>query len=133
MPARSSQGFANAQTSSGPALKRFRKPVIGFDELCDKDAVEELALPLTENRGGFDPLCAPANKVFTTEGDCADFMREVVGILYRVGAVGVKPTAGDRYYYSHIDQPVMEMADINHGSRVRVHSMLHRSLGMEGR
>jgi hypothetical protein len=114
-------------------LKTLQGPTFQFPDLCLQQAVEELALPMTENRIDFDPLHEPANRVFSGDMSREAFMREVVGILYRVGAVGVKPNPTERFYYSHTDQPVMDMATLGEESRIRIHPMLHRSMGIEPR
>src|SRR4051794_26167950 len=72
-------------------LKVLRSPAFNFTDLCDQQAVQELALPLTENRIDFDPMHEVANRLFAGDATPEDFMRDVIGILYRVGAVGVKP------------------------------------------
>jgi hypothetical protein len=66
----------------------------------------ELVLQIAEKRVDFDPLYPYAQRVCQVQMTPEDFMREVVDILYRVGAVGLKPSPQDRYYYSHRDQPI---------------------------
>jgi hypothetical protein len=114
-------------------LKSLQTPIIAFDDLCRPSDVDELALPLTENRVDLDPLYMHATRLFAREIGPDEFMREVISILYRVGAVGVKPSPGDGYYYSHRDEPVMSMAGISGESRIRIHPMLHRSMGIDPR
>jgi hypothetical protein len=114
-------------------LKQFRSANINFEEMCDKDKVEELALPISDKKIDYDPLYEEANKVFEAHADHTKFMREVISILYRVGAIAVKPHPGERFYWSHIDQPIYDVGELNKESRIRVHPMLHRSLGIEGR
>jgi hypothetical protein len=132
------QAIENEWRSAFPSLprlleyvKNLRKPTFDFQELCGKQAVEEFALPLVEKKVDFDPLHETSNKLLN--GDCSpeEFIKQAVGILYRVGAVGLKPNPQERFYYSHIDQPIMEMAAIGPASRVRIHPMLHRAMGIE--
>ena len=106
--------------SAFPSLPRLldylkgiqRGAVLRFSDLCAKDSMTELVLQIAEKRVDFDPLYPYAQRVCQCQMTPEDFMREVVDILYRVGAVGLKPSPQDRYYYSHIDQPVMEMSGI---------------------
>jgi hypothetical protein len=114
-------------------LGSFRTQIIDFPRLCAKEAVEELALPMAEKRVDFDPLCESAQKLFTGGITPEDFMRSVVGILYRVGAVGLKPGSGEQYLYSHNDEPVINTIVIGEASRVRIHPMLHMAMGIDSR
>lgn len=132
------QAIENEWRSSFPSLpklleyvKTMKKTTFDFQQLCSDDAVQVVALPLIENKIDFDPLHEPSNKLFNGECSSEDFAREAVGILYRVGAVGLKPNPQERFYYSHIDQPIMDMVAIGPESRVRIHPMLHRALGIE--
>lgn len=111
-----------------PQIATFPFPVI-----CTPQSVDELALPLTENRIDFEPLHDLAIKLFARDITSEDFMREVISILYRVGAVAVKPNSHERFYYSHLDPPVMDMALLGEESHIRIHPMLHKSLGIEPR
>ena len=125
--------------SAFPSLPRLldylkgiqRGAVLKFSDLCAKDSMTELVLQIAEKRVDFDPLYLYAQRVCQCQMTLEHFMREVVDILYRVGAVGLKPSPQDRYYYSYIDQPVMEMSGIRIDSRVKIHQMLHRAMGIE--
>ena len=114
-------------------LTQFRKVNIDFGEMCTKDKVEELALPMTEKRVDYDPLFDQATKLFSKDGDHTEFMRVALSILYRVGAVGIKPHSDERIFYSHVDQPVYDTIALSQDARIRIHPMLHRALGIEGR
>jgi hypothetical protein len=111
-------------------LKSFRVPNIDFARFCLREGIEELALPLTEDRVDLDPLHGLANDLFSGNMNSDDFAREVICVLYRVGAIGLKPNPRDRFYYSHMDQPVMDVTGVEDESRIRIHPMLHRSLGI---
>lgn len=114
-------------------LKQFRKTVVTFDEFCNKELIEDLALPMTEKRFDYDPLFEQAQALFTATGDPCVFARSALNILYRVGAVGLKPHPGDRFYYSHRDEPVFNTDSLAAGARIQIHAMLHRTLGLEGK
>ena len=113
-------------------IASVKKTSISFLELCDRDAVESLAYSIcTEARIDFDPLYPIGNRVFNERGSHHErFMKEVVSVLYRVGAVGVKLKSGERNVYSHMDLPVLATEEISQQTQVRIHPMLHRSLGI---
>lgn len=113
-------------------VKSNRKAIISFRELCEKDAVEGLAYSIcTETKSSFDPLCPLGQKVFNEgDGHLADFVKEVISVLYRVGAIGVKLRSSTRYTYSHIDVPVLATDEITNETQIRIHPMLQRSLGI---
>ncbi|WP_279356187.1 P-loop ATPase, Sll1717 family [Methylobacterium indicum] len=114
-------------------LQSFKSVTIEFKDLCEKDPVMELALPFTEKRWNYDPIYEEATKLYSVGGDPIDFMKEALGILYRVGAIGIKPAPGERYYFSHRDDPVYNTAVLDVKARITIHMMLHRALGIEGR
>lgn len=93
---------------------------IEFKDLCEKDPVMELALPFTENRWNCDPIYEEATKIYSVGGDPIDFMKEALGILYRVGAIGIKPAPGERYYFSHRDDPVYNTAALDVKARITI-------------
>jgi len=106
--------------------------ILKFWDLCAKASVDDLVLQIAaEKRVDFDPLYPYAQRYCEGQMTPENFMREVVDILYRVGAVGLKPSAQDQYCYSHRDQPVMEMSRIRIDSGVRIHPTLHRAMGIE--
>ena len=57
--------------------------------------------------------------------------RERIALVYRVGAVGLKPGSGEQYLYSHNDEPVINTIVIGEASRVRIHPMLHMAMGID--
>ena len=62
--------------------------------------------------------------------DYLRFVKEACAILYRVGAIGIKMQAGERYYYSHTDTPLVHPVTIPDDARIRIHPMLHRALNV---
>jgi hypothetical protein len=58
---------------------------------------------------------------------------EVISVLYRTGAVGVKLSAQDRYIYSHLDQPLISPETLSVESKVRLHPMLHAAYNLQER
>jgi hypothetical protein len=122
--------------SAFPSLNKIlnfvaaRKAVAcGFSDLCNNDRLDELALAIcSAGKIDFDPVYNAAQSYFDSERNEAcqlEFVREVVGILYRVGAVGIKLQANERFIYSHSDQPIIGLALMTVESRMRIHPMLH--------
>ena len=101
------------------------------EELSNAHAVEQLVLDIIAiPKIDFDPVYAFAASYCDApeQSKAIAFMREVVAILYRVGAVGVRLRHGDRISYSHIDEPVISPALVAGDVRVRIHPMLHATL-----
>lgn len=62
--------------------------------------------------------------------DYADLMRQAIDVLYRVGAIGVKPRSSDRFLYSHLDMPLLNAGMLTNDARIRIHPMLVRALNI---
>lgn len=128
--------------SAFPSIRRVldyighkQKPIISMTEFAEGEDANNLALAIySENSLALDPLHAAA----TSHCDLAkptpiDFLKEMIVVLYRVGAVGVKLRNGNRYLYSHIDQPILPLAQITDDTRVRIHPMLWGSYRIQVR
>lgn len=104
-------------------LGQNQKPIIALTEFNDAD---ELALNIaSDDRFVLDPLYTVAkDHVEQSRSPAGPFLKELVGMLYRVGAVGVKLRNGNRYLYSHIDEPLLPTAQITDDTKVRIHPML---------
>jgi hypothetical protein len=61
-----------------------------------------------------------------------EFRRRVARILYRVGAVGLKPETHGHILWSYIDQAEMPENQISDATKVYPHKMLWRALGVVG-
>lgn len=119
--------------SAFPSIKKMldyigvhKKAVINYDELRDKSAVDDLSLAIySDEKIAKDPLFEIAKGYYEGKQDnSVVFINSVIEILYRTGAVGVKLRNGDRYLYSHVDQPLLPIAQITEDIRVRIHPML---------
>ncbi len=119
--------------SAFPSIKRLldflgsrKKTTITLTELCSGSEADDLALSIyAENKIGRDPLYEVAKNYYDAETrSSAEIVREIVGILYRVGAVGVKLRNGDRFLYSHTDQPLLPLPQLTDDARIRIHPML---------
>lgn len=119
--------------SAFPTIERLldfigkkQKPVIGLSEFVDGNELDELALAIDSDASlSEDPLhVAAKNYCASSKPDHYDLLRVLVGTLYRVGAVGVKLRNGNRYLYSHNDEPILSIAQITEDTRIRIHPML---------
>ena len=55
---------------------------------------------------------------------------EVLATFYRIGAVGLKLNPNERYRYSYVDEPTVLPAELTKDTKVHVHPMLQRALGI---
>jgi hypothetical protein len=55
---------------------------------------------------------------------------EALAVLYRIGAVGLKLNANERYRYAYIDNATVNATDIDLDTKVHIHPMLQRALGV---
>lgn len=119
--------------SAFPSIKRLldfvgakQKPIITLTEMCTGGEADDLALALySEQKIDFDPLYDVAKTYYEQETQKSDeLIKAIVGILYRVGAVGVKLRNGNRFLYSHIDEALLPLAQVTDDARIRIHPML---------
>jgi len=119
--------------SAFPSIKKLldflgsrKKAVITLTELCSGSEADDLALSIyAENKVGRDPLYEVAKNYYDAETRSSEeIVREIVGILYRVGAIGARLRNGDRFLYSHVDQPLLPLPQLTEDARVRIHPML---------
>jgi hypothetical protein len=125
--------------SAFPSIKKLldflgsrQKPIISLTEFCESKEADDLALSIySEAKIDHDPLYEVAKVYYEQESRTSDEMlRQITGILYRVGAVGVKLRNGNRFLYSHIDEPLLPLAQITDDARIRIHPMLWGSYRM---
>jgi hypothetical protein len=101
------------------------KVSLSFEELCTKEKLDELAYSISsEKRIDYDPIYQSARGVFDGKAP-SDFMKDVIAILYRVGAIGVKLEQSERFLWSHIDMTLIAAETIGSHARVKIHPILH--------
>lgn len=110
-----------------------RKHRFILKELLTADEVEVLILNGSELHSTYpnDPVYEFTASNWKTWEDVRDSPRLrslVAAELYRVGAVGLKPSSSDRVLYSHRDAPTLAGRQIDQDTSVHVHKFLH--LGM---
>lgn len=125
--------------STFPSLARLlnflsrRRPSVPMSELWDDEAALELALAIvTDPDMSRDPLTQHAYDAINSTSPKAlqAFLQHTVAILYRVGAVGVKLQAHERFQYSDTDSPILTPEQLTADVPVRVHLMLHQALNI---
>jgi hypothetical protein len=119
--------------SAFPSIKRLldfvgtrQKAIVTFEELCSQKEVDDIALAIySEKKIDFDPLYEVASAYYEKDSRSAEeIVKAIVGILYRVGAIGVKLKNGSRFMYSHLDDALLPAAQFTEDARVRIHPML---------
>jgi hypothetical protein len=53
-----------------------------------------------------------------------DLIKAIVGVLYRVGAIGVKLKNGNRFMYAHLDEALLPIGQFTEDARIRIHPVL---------
>ncbi|MCA1549962.1 hypothetical protein I6F36_24325 [Bradyrhizobium sp. BRP19] len=127
-------------SSAFPTIRRLldfigqkQKPIVTLTELAEGKDADDLALAIfSDEKMERDPLHEAAKTHCDKAPPTAfEFLKEIAGILYRVGAVGVKLRNGTRYLYSHIDEPLLPLAQITDDTRIRIHPMLWGSFRIQ--
>lgn len=117
--------------SAFPSIKRLldhlgskKKSRLTMSELFAGADADDLAMAIyTEAKVGFDPLFETC-KAHCDKGGSVGLEKQVVSILYRVGAVGVKLHTAERFLYSHLDHPLLPVENITEDVSLRIHPML---------
>ncbi|QND49818.1 hypothetical protein HB780_30560 [Rhizobium lusitanum] len=80
-----------------------------------------------------DPIRAGVEHYIREGSDAASLalVRTLVSELYRIGAIGIKTSAGERYIYSFQDVPVINSDSIDLETKIHIHPMLHRALNVQ--
>ena len=114
-------------------LGSFRKIGLEVGELQESISTDDLALEIcSQQKIDIDHVYKIANAYCTdAPGNQLSFIREIIAVLYRVGAIGIKLTPGDKFIYSHIDDPLIIPSHISDKSKIRVHPMLHATFRLE--
>lgn len=138
------QALLDEWRTTYPSLEQLFKPIrngpqtFEFDSIAEPSVIEEAALPICTTEKGMvtvDPMMSLANSVFDTDPVKASaamqhFARQLLSVLYRVGAVGVKSDPSRPYLESKKDAPLFAPEKIAPGVRFRVSRMLHQALNI---
>lgn len=101
----------------------------------DKDILADWVLLLnTKYESIHDPLIAAAKSYFenNTDDERMRFLRQLISVLYRVGAVGVKTQANSRVQFSFINRPYISGGELSDNTPCLVHPMLWQNLSRRG-
>jgi hypothetical protein len=105
-------------------LSKKKKSRLTLEEFCSDSEADDLALAIySEEKRGFDPLYDIARH-HCDDGQRGEIVKSVVGVLYRVGAIGVKLNTAERINYSHFDHPLLPVAQLDKDIVLRIHPML---------
>lgn len=103
-------------------------------EIATKDFLDDFVLEVDQSiNSDTDPIKLSVER-YMQDGSDANILataRILISELYRIGAVGVKTSAGERYIYAYQDVPVISPDSIDLETRVHIHPMLHRALNVQ--
>lgn len=107
----------------------------GVDVVEIVDRVDDFCLNcLSKHKIAFDPvhdLCQ--SYVDASKSTAFQVLCEILAILYRTGAIGLKLTPQDRFVFAHQDQPLLSPQLINAESKIRLHPMLQAAYNLQER
>ena len=126
--------------SSYPTLDKMldlvvsnRKHSVDVVEIIDK--IDDFCLQIcSQNKISHDPIYDTC-KAHIEEGrsDPLTVIGQLVAVLYRAGAIGVKLSPQDRFAYSHSEQPLISPELVSADTKVRLHHMLHAAFNLQDR
>ena len=122
--------------SAFPTIKKIidfaaaaKSVIVEVSTLAQTPLTDDLALLVMEDsRVAFDPIFDHSNSYTDGRIDSLRLVQEILAILYRVGAIGIKLEISERYLYSHLDEPMVSPLRIEKSSKIRFHPMLHGAL-----
>lgn len=110
-----------------------RKSSSNVLELLTK--VDDLCLQIcSQPKQAFDPIhdlcCA---YVEGKRKQALEVLCELIAVLYRTGAIGIKLSPQDKLIYSHLNQPLISPDLVSVESKIRLHPMLHAAYNLQDR
>lgn len=99
---------------------------MNIKDIGNDGSIDDLALSIcSDQKIDFDPFYEVSKKYIEEKNSSSlEYSKEIIVLLYRVGAVGVKLSPDERYVYSHIDTPLLHSSMISDTARVAIHPML---------
>jgi len=127
--------WRSALPSLAVAVRKFAKHGVRFTlgSVSTKDFVEDLVIDIA----GIE--CPPCDLI---ANECAAYLKNqtiphllriakmVTCELYRIGAIGIKTGAQERFIYAYQDTPVVSVEMVDTDTRIHIHPMLHRALNL---
>jgi hypothetical protein len=98
-------------------------------EECESFCLEHAASKTEHN----DTLSSGACDVINGVVSVMDFRRTMIQIFYRVGLIGLKLEPYEEYAWSHDLARTIPSPEISNETRITVHLMFHRALGINNR
>lgn len=113
-------------------LKRERE-TFAIGDIAARELLQDIILIVAvRDDWQIDPL-SKLSKIYT-EASSTSILNEIAFLLvsqmYRIGIVGVKLNPDRRYEYSHLDNPILSEGTLTLETKVRIHPMFHRALGV---
>lgn len=107
----------------------------GIDTVEVLDKVDDFCLACCSRpKVAFDPVFDICQNYLESKGHAQlDVLCEVLSILYRTGAIGLKLAPQDKFVYSHLNQPLISPQMITLDSKVRLHPMLQAAYNLQER
>ncbi len=102
-------------------------------DLKEKFPTQDIAIKYSDRSDcRFDPIIRYVVDNFDkwTYDNDEEILKIAACELYRIGAIGLKMSSSERYYYSHIDSPIVNPREITLETRVFIHPFLHRALNI---
>lgn len=107
----------------------------GIDVVDILDATDDFSLAVcSKPKVSYDPvfdLCQ--SYLDSKKANALDILCQILSILYRTGAIGLKLSPQDRFAYAHIDQPLISPQLISASSKIRLHPMLQAAYNLQDR
>jgi len=102
-------------------------------EIATKEFLDDFVLEVDHNSiSDHDPIKLAVSQ-YMKDGSASSILKVtkiLLSQLYRIGAIGLKTSAGERYIYSHLDVPVISPDSIDLETKIHIHPMLHRALNV---
>ncbi|MBB6304763.1 P-loop ATPase, Sll1717 family [Rhizobium leucaenae] len=103
-------------------------------DISNKTFLDDFVLQVDHaNTNESDPIRVGVDRYIRDGSDASALalVRVLVSELYRIGAVGVKTSSGERFIYSYQDVPVISVDSIDLETKIHIHPMLHRALNVQ--
>lgn len=103
-------------------------------EISNRSFLDDFVLDVDQTASSRDdPIRLAVDRYIRDSSDAAALalVRVIISELYRIGAVGIKTSSGERFIYSYQDVPVINPESIDLETKIHIHPMLHRALNVQ--
>lgn len=115
-------------------LLQNRRGRFSASELSNKEFIEDFILNVSDLKNtSNDPIYNLANDYMRDGSETRLLLvgQRLLSELYRIGAIGLKLSSGERFIYSYRDVPVVLPESIDKETKIHIHPMLHRALNVQ--